>query len=43
MQIGNGGEQVKSQAKAFSAISVSAAQDTKAFECSQDVFNRDAS
>jgi len=42
MEISDGSEKVKSQTKAFSSVSVSAAQDAKAFEDSQDVFDADA-
>ncbi len=42
MEISDGGEKIKSQAKAFSAVSVSAAQDAKAFKDSQDVFDAHA-
>ena len=42
MEISDGGEKVESQAKAFSSVSVSAAQDAKAFEDSQNVFDADA-
>ena len=39
MQISDSGDQIESQAEAFSSVSVSAAQDAKAFESSQDVFD----
>ena len=42
MQISDGGEKAESQAKAFSAVSVSAAQDTESFEDSQHVFDTNA-
>ena len=42
MKIGNGRDEAESESKAFSSISVSAAQDAKALECSQDVFDANA-
>ena len=42
MEIGNGRDEAESESKAFSSISVSAAQDAKALECSQDVFDANA-
>ena len=42
MEVCDGGEKVESQSKAFSAVSVSAAENAKAFEYSQDVFDTDA-
>lgn len=42
MQVCDGGEQVESQAKAFSTVAVGAAQDAKAFERSQHMFDADA-
>ena len=42
MEIGNGRDEAESESKAFSSISVSAAQDSKALECSQDVFDANA-
>ena len=41
VEVCDGCDEVKSQAEAFSAVSVSAAQDAKAFEGSQNVFNAD--
>ncbi len=42
MEISDGREKIKSQTKSFSAVSVSATQDAKAFEDSQDVFDAHA-
>ena len=42
VEIGDGGKEVESQSKPFSSVSVSAAQDTEAFEITQDVFHFDA-
>ena len=42
MEIGDGRDEVESKPKAFSSVSVSAAQNAKAFECSQDVFDANA-
>ena len=42
MEVSDGCEQVQSQAKAFSAISVSAAQNAKALQVTQGVFNAHA-
>ena len=42
MEVWNGGEEVESQAKAFSSVSVSAAQDAESFEVTQPMFDADA-
>ncbi len=42
MEVCNGGEEVESQAKAFSSVSVSAAQDAESFEVTQPMFDADA-
>ncbi len=42
MQVHDGRQQVESEAKAFSSVSIGAAQDTKAFEGSQHMFDGDA-
>jgi hypothetical protein len=41
MQIYNGGDEIEPQAESFSAVSVSAAEDAKAFERSDHVFDCD--
>ena len=40
VEVDNGRDEMKSQSKAFPSISVSAAQNAKAFEHSQGVFHR---
>ena len=42
MKIGDGRDEVESKSKAFSSVSVSATQDAKSLECSQDVFDANA-
>ena len=42
MEVYDGRDEVETQSKAFSAVSVSAAEDAKAFESSQDMFDGDA-
>ena len=41
VEIGDGGNEVESQSKTLSSVSVSAAQDAEAFEVAQHVFDLD--
>lgn len=41
MEVSDGRDEVESEAEAFSAVPVGAAEDTEAFECSQNMFDAD--